>query len=118
MVILALIVLALAFGVLIGFTVRIALIAILAACAPLALSCHALPVTEGVARLWWRAVAGCLVIQLVQSTVFVVGLKLYFAPGNTILGVPNPNQLSSMWARRESMSFFRDLRSLMCYGAF
>jgi hypothetical protein len=95
---LALIELALIFGVLVGYTVRVALIAVLAACAPLALSCHALPVTEGIARLWWRAVAGCLVIQLAQSTVFIVGLKLYFAPGNTVLGLPNPSQLSNLLA--------------------
>ncbi|WP_269853955.1 hypothetical protein [Streptomyces sp. RPT161] len=96
--ILGLIVLALIFGVLIGYTVRVALIAVLAACAPLALSCHALPVTDGIARLWWRGIAGCLVIQLAQSTVFVVGLKLYFTPDNTIFGVPNPSQLSNLLA--------------------
>jgi hypothetical protein len=96
--ILGLILLALVFGVLVGYAVRVALVAVLTACAPLALSCHALPVTDGVARLWWRAIAGCLVIQLAQSTVFVVGLKLYFTPDNTIWGVPNPSQLSNLLA--------------------
>ncbi|MET9296875.1 hypothetical protein [Streptomyces sp. NPDC003077] len=96
--ILGLIMLALVFGVLIGYTVRITLIAVLTACAPLALSCHALPLTDGIARLWWRATAGCLVIQLAQSTVFVVGLKLYFAPDNFLWGIPNPSQLSNLLA--------------------
>ena len=95
---LVLVLLTLVFAVLVGYTVRVALVAVLAACAPLALSCHALPVTDGIARLWWRAVAGCLVIQLAQSTVLVVGLKLYFTPGNTVLGLPNPSQLSNLLA--------------------
>ncbi len=96
--ILGLILLALVFGVLLGYTVRIALIAVLAASAPLALACHALPMTDGIARLWWRAITGCLVIQLAQSTVFVVGLRLFFTKDNTLLGLPNPTQLSNLLA--------------------
>jgi hypothetical protein len=40
--------------------VRVALLILLVAAAPLALICHALPQTEGLARLWWRATAACL----------------------------------------------------------
>jgi hypothetical protein len=36
---------------------------LLAAVAPLALACRALPQTQGIARWWWRALAGTLLIQ-------------------------------------------------------
>ena len=63
---------------------------------PLALACHALPQTEAVAKLWWRALAGCLVIQVAQAIALAVAVRLYFAPGNTILGHPNPSQLETL----------------------
>ncbi|MDA0565153.1 hypothetical protein LG943_12625 [Streptomonospora sp. S1-112] len=47
--------------------VRVMLWLLLTAAAPLALVCHALPQTEGVARLWWRAMGALLVIQVAQA---------------------------------------------------
>ncbi|MFC7306780.1 hypothetical protein ACFQVC_21430 [Streptomyces monticola] len=85
-------------AVVIGFIVRVALIAVLAVAAPVALSCHAHPATDPVARLWWRGLAGCLTIQVAQSMTFIVALKLFFAPGATLLGFPKPNQLGTMLA--------------------
>ncbi|MFZ3555814.1 hypothetical protein [Streptomyces sp. BH055] len=85
-------------AVLMGYIVRVAVIALLAVSAPLVLSCHAHPVTDGLARMWWRALAGCLSIQVAQSMVFILGLKLFFAPGNTALGFPRPSALGTLLA--------------------
>ncbi|MFC5200136.1 hypothetical protein [Streptomyces kaempferi] len=96
--VLAIIMVVLALAVLIGYIVRVAVIALLAVSAPLALSCHAHPITDSLARMWWRALAGCLTIQVAQSMTLVVALKLFFAPGATLLGFPKPSQLGTMLA--------------------
>ncbi|MEU6509717.1 hypothetical protein [Streptomyces sp. NPDC046942] len=96
--ILAIVTTALVLAVLIGFLVRVAVMALLASCAPLMLACHAHPLTDPVARLWWRALAGCLIIQIAQSMTFVLALKLFFAPGATALGIPKSDQLGTMLA--------------------
>ncbi|MEE4590960.1 hypothetical protein V2J94_03440 [Streptomyces sp. DSM 41524] len=85
-------------AVLIGFVVRVAVMALLAVSGPLALACHAHPLTDPIARLWWRGLAGCLVIQVAQSMTFIVALKLFFAPGATALGIPYSDQLGTMLA--------------------
>ncbi|MFJ2348149.1 hypothetical protein [Streptomyces antimycoticus] len=85
-------------AVLIGFVVRVAVMALLAVSGPLALACHAHPLTDPVARLWWRGLAGCLVIQVAQSMTFIVALQLFFAPGATALGIPYSDQLGTMLA--------------------
>jgi hypothetical protein len=94
--IITLILLVLVAGVLVGYLARAAMIALLAVAAPLALACHGLPQTEGVAKLWWRALGGCLAIQLAQAVALAVAVRLYFAPGNSILGQPNPGQLETL----------------------
>ncbi|MCL7377042.1 hypothetical protein [Streptomyces sp. 35G-GA-8] len=96
--ILAIMMIALVLAVLIGFLVRVAVLALIAVAAPLMLACHAHPLTDPVARLWWRALAGCLVIQVAQSMAFVLALKLFFAPGATTLGIPRSDQLGTMLA--------------------
>ena len=76
-------------AVLLTWIVRLAAMVILAAGAPLALACHALPHTEHVARMWWRAVTACLVTQLGQSLCLVVALQVLLDPGSeTSLGIP------------------------------
>ena len=61
---------------------------LLVAAAPLALVGHALPQTEGLARLWWRAVGGLFAIQLGQSLVLICALKIFFTPqGSGTLGL-------------------------------
>ncbi|MGW1913240.1 hypothetical protein ACWCQS_21520 [Streptomyces sp. NPDC002076] len=98
LIILALVTTVLVLAVLIGFLVRVAVMALLAAFAPLMLACHAHPLTDPVARLWWRGLAGCLVIQVAQSMTFILSLKLFFAPGATALGIPKSDQLGTMLA--------------------
>ncbi|MGW3626187.1 hypothetical protein [Streptomyces sp. NPDC000880] len=96
--ILAIVMIVLVLAVLIGFLVRVAVMALLAVAAPLALACHGHPLTDPVARLWWRGLAGCLVIQIAQSMTFILALKLFFAPGATTLGIPKSDQLGTMLA--------------------
>ncbi|WP_310725811.1 hypothetical protein [Streptomyces sp. N2A] len=98
LILLAILMVALVLAVLIGFMVRVAVLALLAVSAPLALACHAHPLSDPVARLWWRALGGCLVIQVAQSITFILAVKLFFAPGATALGIPKSDQLGTMLA--------------------
>lgn len=63
------------------YVIRLALVVILVVAAPIALICHALPQTEGLARLWWRAFAGTLLVQVGQSLVLVTALRVFLATG-------------------------------------
>jgi len=75
--------------VLVTYLVRVALMILLTVAAPIALACHALPQTDGLARIWWRALTGCLIIQLGQSLVVIVTVRVFLDPGGTgILGLP------------------------------
>ncbi|GAA4924124.1 hypothetical protein GCM10023334_028620 [Nonomuraea thailandensis] len=67
-------------GLILAFiaVVRIALLLFLMIAAPLALLCHALPQTEHIARLWWRAFTGVLVMQVLQALVLILAFKVYF----------------------------------------
>ncbi|MCP2342000.1 hypothetical protein [Actinomadura rupiterrae] len=58
------------------YITRLAITVVLIVAAPLALMCHALPFTEGLALLWWRAITGVLAIQVCQSLVFVTALQV------------------------------------------
>jgi hypothetical protein len=71
----------LAVVVLATFIIRLALVVLLVVAAPLALVCHALPQTEGLARLWWRAFVGTLAVQVAQSLVLVTALRVFLASG-------------------------------------
>lgn len=84
---LAVVVMALA--VILTFAARVMITVILVISAPLALTCHALPHTEGIAFGWWRALAGVLAVQLGQAIVLLAFLRLYVTPwGQNLLGVP------------------------------
>ncbi|MHB8438536.1 MAG: hypothetical protein ACYDD4_05160 [Acidimicrobiales bacterium] len=63
------------------YVIRLALVVLLVVAAPIALICHALPQTEGLARLWWRAFAGTLLVQVGQSLVLVTALRVFLASG-------------------------------------
>lgn len=65
------------------YVVRLTITTLLVAGAPLALACHALPQTEGLARLWWRALAGMLAIQVCQALVFVVAIRVLLTPDSS-----------------------------------
>jgi len=76
------------------YVIRVALLILLIAVAPIALTCHALPQTDGLARLWWRAMAGLLAIQVGQAVVLITALRVFFAPGgHTTLGLTSSGGL-------------------------
>lgn len=63
------------------YVVRLALVILLVVAAPIFLVCHALPQTEGLAKLWWRAFAGTLGVQVAQSLVLITALRVFLASG-------------------------------------
>jgi hypothetical protein len=80
-------------AILLTYIIRVAITVILAVAAPLALSMHALPGADGMARMWWRAMTGCLLIQLGQTLTFIVALEVMLDPNAnvSVLGLPNNN---------------------------
>lgn len=102
--IVALVVVVLAVGVLFTYIVRIALTMVVIVAAPVALILHALPMTEGLARLWWRAFTGLLAIQMCQSLVLVTALQLMFSD--------NPADDDSFWI--PSTADMTDLLMAIC----
>jgi len=96
-------VLAMAIVVVFQFVFRVAAFAILIGLAPMALLCHASPVTEPVAFAWWRAAGVCLGIQIGQAVVLLGTLRMFLTPaGDTItgpgflIGIPTPSRLISI----------------------
>jgi hypothetical protein len=88
LVLLGLLVATLALGLVVTCIARAALVAILVAGAPLALALHALPHTDGLARLWWRALAAALGVQVGQALVLVTALRVFFdADRAQVLGI-------------------------------
>lgn len=70
--------------------IRTAVVIVLVVAAPLMLACHGSPATEGVARMWWRAFAGVLMTQVIQSIVFLVCVKVILDPANyNMFGIPS-----------------------------
>jgi hypothetical protein len=97
LVILGAVVAVLAVVLLATYVVRLALVILLVVAAPLALVCHALPQTEGIARLWWRAFSGCLVVQLAQSLVLVAALRIFLSThGPANLGIASSGGLVNL----------------------
>jgi hypothetical protein len=63
------------------YVVRAALILILVAGAPLMLLTHALPQTDGLARLWWRGMIAALGVQVAQALVLATAVRVFFSSG-------------------------------------
>ncbi|MFC4464004.1 hypothetical protein ACFPH6_05410 [Streptomyces xiangluensis] len=68
-------------ALLLTYVVRVALTIILIVAAPLALICHALPQTDGIAQWWWKAFGGVLAIQVAQSLALITGVRVFLTPG-------------------------------------
>ncbi|HTZ44875.1 MAG TPA: hypothetical protein VMB79_13515 [Jatrophihabitans sp.] len=83
-------------ALLIGYVIRVAATVILIAAAPLALMCHALPQTDGVARWWWRAFTGVLAIQLAQSMTLVAAMNVFLAKGGFTFFGPTADGLVNL----------------------
>ncbi len=85
---------ALALAIVATYVIRVAVVMVLVAGAPLALVCHALPQTEGLARGWWRALAACLGVQIGQALLLVTALRTVFAADRAqVLGLDRSSQL-------------------------
>jgi hypothetical protein len=73
---------------LILYIVRAALIVLLVCAAPLMLLCHALPQTDGLGRLWWRALIAALGVQVAQALVLTAAMNVFLTPdGGGALGL-------------------------------
>lgn len=71
------------------YVVRICSLVVLVTAAPLFLATHALPYTDGAARLWWRALTGCLAVQMGQALIFITALRVFFdSDGRRLVGLP------------------------------
>lgn len=68
------------------YIARVATLILLVVAAPLALICHALPQTDGLAQLWWRSVLGLFAVQVGQSLVLVTALRVFFDSDHHALG--------------------------------
>lgn len=91
----ALVVIVLAILVVIAYVVRVAALVLLASGAPLMLAGHALPQTEGAARMWWRATLAFLAAPVIQSMLLAVAVRV-FLTGSGILGLPAGGGLVDM----------------------
>lgn len=95
--ILGLVAAVMAVALLVTYMVRVALMVLLAVAAPAALACHALPQTDPLARLWWRAVIGTLAVQVAQSLTLITALRVFLDPaGQTALGFPTGGGLTDL----------------------
>jgi len=83
-------------ALLVGYVIRVALTVILVAGAPLALMFHALPQTEHIAYWWWKALGGCLAVQVVQSLTLITAMRVLLAPGGFTLFGTTENGLVNL----------------------
>ncbi|WP_414945595.1 hypothetical protein [Amycolatopsis sp. cmx-11-32] len=83
MILVALVVLILAVVLLALYVLRLTITIVIVVAGPLALVCHASPYTEGIAKLWWRALFGVLAIQVLQAITLVVFVKVFFVQGTS-----------------------------------
>jgi hypothetical protein len=69
---------------------RFAVVMVLTTVAPIALACHALPQTDPVARMWWRAYLGTLAVPVVQGAFLAAGQWMLLDPRHMLpqLGLP------------------------------
>ena len=74
-----------------------AVLVLLVFIAPLALACHALPHTEGIAQAWWRLTGALLAVPVAQTATLMTGLRIFLAPGGfTWFGMPTENGLVNL----------------------
>jgi hypothetical protein len=64
--------------------------------APLLLLAHGLPQTEGLARMWWRAMTAALGVQVAQALTLAATVHVFFSGGQSVLGVATGGSLVSL----------------------
>jgi hypothetical protein len=76
------------------YVARAAVIVLLVCAAPLMLLAHALPQTEQIAYLWWRAMTAALAVQVVQALILAAAVEVFLTPsGRWVLGLPGTGTL-------------------------
>ena len=79
---------AVAVVLLVLYLIRAAIVVVLICAAPLLLLCHLFPQTEGLAHLWWRAMAAAFGIQIAQALVLAAAVRVFFTgSGGSGLGL-------------------------------
>jgi len=79
---------------LILYIVRAAIILLLVCAAPVMLLCHALPQTQSLAHLWWRAMTAALFVQVAQALILALTVQVVFTPsGHGALGLRSAGSL-------------------------
>jgi len=96
MVLFGLVLAVLAGAVLFSAALRTAGLMLLTFSAPLALSCHALPGLDAVAKLWWRAFAAVFAIQILQALTLILAIQTFFDPDGDVLGVPTSSGFTDL----------------------
>lgn len=91
----ALAVVVIAVLVLIAYVVRMAVLVLLVAAAPIMLACHALPQTEGIARAWWRGTLALLAAPVLQSMLLSAAFRI-FLTSDGVLGLPVGNGMINL----------------------
>jgi hypothetical protein len=73
-----------------SFLTRLGVLIIIAIVGPFALACYALPQLEPTAKLWWRALLGCLTVPLLQVLALQSGEMILLDPRSQgfLFGVP------------------------------
>lgn len=86
---LLLVVVVLAVGIVATYVVRVANLVVLTVAGPILIAAYALPRGEGAARMWWRALCGCLLVQVGQALMLAVAMRVLFdSDGQRALGIP------------------------------
>jgi hypothetical protein len=76
---------------------RTAIVVLLLCAAPLMLLAHALPQTDGLAHLWWRAFTAALAVQVAQALILTVAVTVFFTPtGHGLLGLAQTGSLTEL----------------------
>jgi len=63
---------------LLGMVSRTLILMLLAISGPFALACHALPFTEPIAKIWWKALGACVASGIGQALVLVLWFRAFF----------------------------------------
>jgi hypothetical protein len=71
-----------------GLIARLSLLLVLTAIAPIALACHALPATDGLARAWWRSYLGTLLVPVLQAFTLQAGMWMLTDPTHILPEIP------------------------------
>ncbi|WP_370063070.1 hypothetical protein [Streptacidiphilus sp. MAP5-3] len=96
-VVFSLVVVLMGVALVVALLVRVAVMLVLVVTAALALACHGHPVTEGAAKVWWKALVGLIAIQVLQAVVFLTCVKVLLDPGNySLIGLPSASSLINL----------------------